>query len=69
MVFELTKSVGSFTLGSGAAVGAIAAVGAAIYEAGKAAAEFSESMRRIKFGSAETGFGQLQIKTTDAGSG
>ena len=62
MVFELTKSVGSFTLGSGAAVGAIAAVGAAIYEAAKVAAEFSESMRQIKFGSAETGLGQLQIK-------
>ena len=61
-VSELTKSVGAFALGSGAAVTAVAAIGAALYEAGRYALEFSESMKKIKFGSAETGLGQLQIK-------
>ena len=62
MVTELTKSVGAFTLGTGAMVGAIGAVGLALYEAGRSAIEFAEAMKKIRFGSEETGLGRLQIK-------
>ena len=62
IVGELTKSIGAFSLGTGAMVGAIGAAGAALYEAGRSAIEFAEAMKKIKFGSEESGLGRLQIK-------
>ena len=59
---RLTDSLGSFATGSGAAVTAVGAMGAALLVAGKFAADFAVSMRGIKFGSAESGLGTLQIK-------
>ena len=59
---RLTESLGSFATGSGAAVTAVGAMGAALFVAGKFASDFATSMRAIKFGSAESGLGTLQIK-------
>jgi hypothetical protein len=60
MIGRLTESIGAFTLGTGAAIGAVGAVGAAM--GGKSAADFAASMRALKFGSAESGLGLTQLR-------
>ena len=68
-VGRLTESIGAFSTGSGAAVGAAGAMGAALLSAGKFAADFAVKMREIKFGSEESGLGIVQLKQTQLALG
>lgn len=66
---DVTDKVSAFGLGAGTAIGSITAFGAAIYETGKSAKEFSESMRALRFASQESGYSISQIKQLDLAAG